>query len=78
MTYTYEVKENIGTTGLGTTGLLRYRWHIKNEAGQIVRTGYGLTATLADLDARQTIEKIERKGGTWLERAMARRERRSR
>lgn len=74
--YSYEVTENIGTTGFGTSNLLRYRWHIRNKAGQIVKSGYSLTATLADMDARNQCERLERKGGTWLERALARKARR--
>ncbi len=74
--YSYEVVENIGTTGFGTSNLLRYRWHIKNSEGRIVKSGYSLTATLADMDARNQCEKLERKGGTWLERALARKARR--
>lgn len=73
--YTYDVHENIGTTGFGTTNVLRYRWHIRNN-GRIVKTGYALTATLADIDAQRQVERLERKGGTWLERAIARKARR--
>ena len=70
--YTYEVTENIATAGLGTTKRLKYRWTIKND-GAIVKAGYSFTAGLADMVARDKIAKIEAKGGTWMERFVAKR-----